>query len=408
MTSTGPGAPGSGAAGLTPERPFLALALLRNLRVARSVIVVVILLGLVLPNVVAGLSLYQPTWTGLAWFLGLFLVAVTDSILVARRRTWGNARWPAAAVVFALSVWATALLPPAALVGPAHQTLGAIGWFGVLLFADSGVVALLGFLGVHVALTLVQLGIADRLDLPTLVDLAVVVAISGGFQVAVGAAGAALDRVAAAATEAARRQAATVTAEEVARQLHDDREERYGRLRDSVLPLLRGVGDGSLSPADPRVQRRAALESARLRRLFAEGSDVHDPLAVELGSLVDVVEQRGTEVRFSATGQRPVPPPSACRALVEAVAPALLAARHSARLTLSATGTGVLVGVVADVAATDAVTGEPGPSGEIGEIGEITIREIDTGETAGGEVSTVVVGAEQQTWVEARWTPSAS
>ena len=198
---------------------------------------------------------------------------------------------------------------PGGVVGPPHQTLGAIGWFGVLLFADSGIVALLGFLGVHVALTVVQLGLADRLDRPTLVDLAVVVAITGGFQVAVGAAGAALDRVAAAATEAARRQAATVTAEEVARQLHDDREERYGRLRDSVLPLLRGVGDRSLSPADPGVQRRAALEAARLRRLFAEESDVHDPLAVELESLVDVVEQRGTEVRFSATGQRPVPRP---------------------------------------------------------------------------------------------------
>ena len=51
MTPTGPGAPGADAAGLTPERPFLALALLRNLRVARSVIVVVILLGLVLPHV---------------------------------------------------------------------------------------------------------------------------------------------------------------------------------------------------------------------------------------------------------------------------------------------------------------------------------------------------------------------
>ena len=50
MTPTGQSAPGvsaagSNAAGLTPERPFLALALLRNLRVARSVIVVVILLG---------------------------------------------------------------------------------------------------------------------------------------------------------------------------------------------------------------------------------------------------------------------------------------------------------------------------------------------------------------------------
>jgi hypothetical protein len=368
---------------LTAEQPYLALALLRNLRVARSVIVLVILLGLVLPHVVAGLSLYRPPWTGPAWFLGLLAVSVTDAVLVARRRTWGRARWPAAVVVFALSVWATALLRPSELVGPAHQTLGAIGWFGVLLFADSGVVALLAFLGTHVALTVVQLGVADRLDLPTLVDLAVVVAITGGFQVAVGAAGAALDRVAATATEAACRQAATVTAEEVAHRLHDDREERYGRLRGSVLPLLRGVGDGSLSPADPDVQRRAALEAARLRRLFAEEGDVADPLAVELGSLVDVVEQRGTEVRFSATGQRPVPPPAACRELVDAVAPALLAARGSARVTLSAAGTGVLVGVVTDVP-------------------EIVVPDVS------GEISAVVVGAEQQTWVEVRWTPSAS
>ena len=371
-------------AALDAEQPYLALALLRNLRVARSVIVLVILVGLVLPHVVADLALYQPAWTGPAWFLGLLAVAVTDAVLVARRRTWGSARWPAAAFVLGLSVWATALLPAAALVGPPHQTLGAVGWFGVLLLADTGIGALLGFLGVHVALTVVQLGLAGRLDLLTLVDLAVVVAATGGFQVAVGAAGAALDRVAAAATKAARRQAATVTAEEVARRLHDDREERYGRLRESVLPLLRGVGDGSLSAADPQVQRRAAREAARLRRLFAEESDVFDPLAVELGSLVDVVEQRGSEVRFSATGQRPVPPPAACRALVDAVAPALLAARHSARLTLSAAGTGVLVGVVTD--------------------GDVPGAEPE----APAEISTVVVEADRQIWVEARWTPSAS
>jgi len=371
-------------AALDAEQPYLALALLRNLRVARSVIVLVILVGLVLPHVVADLALYQPAWTGPAWFLGLLAVAVTDAVLVARRRTWGSARWPAAAFVLGLSVWATALLPAAALVGPPHQTLGAVGWFGVLLLADTGIGALLGFLGVHVALTVVQLGLAGRLDLLTLVDLAVVVAATGGFQVAVGAAGAALDRVAAAATKAARRQAATVTAEEVARRLHDDREERYGRLRESVLPLLRGVGDGSLSAADPQVQRRAAREAARLRRLFAEESDVFDPLAVELGSLVDVVEQRGAEVRFSATGQRPVPPPAACRALVDAVAPALLAARHSARLTLSAAGTGVLVGVVTD--------------------GDVPGAEPE----APAEISTVVVDADRQIWVEARWTPSAS
>jgi len=166
-------------AALDAEQPYLALALLRNLRVARSVIVLVILVGLVLPHVVADLALYQPAWTGPAWFLGLLAVAVTDAVLVARRRTWGSARWPAAAFVLGLSVWATALLPAAALVGPPHQTLGAVGWFGVLLLADTGIGALLGFLGVHVALTVVQLGLAGRLDLLTLVDLAVAATTTG-------------------------------------------------------------------------------------------------------------------------------------------------------------------------------------------------------------------------------------
>ena len=113
--------------GLTMERPYLALALLRRLRVARSVIVLVILLGLVLPHVVADLTLYHPVWTGPAWFLGLLVVAEADAVLVARHRTWGSARWPVAAFVLLLSVWATALLPPSALVGPPHQTLGAVG-----------------------------------------------------------------------------------------------------------------------------------------------------------------------------------------------------------------------------------------------------------------------------------------
>jgi hypothetical protein len=81
-----------------------------------------------------------------------------------------------------------------------------------------------------------------------------------------------------------------------------------------------------------------------------------------------------------------VPPAAVRSALVDAVAPALLAARRSARVTVSAAGTGVLVGVVTDVADTDVVMVEP----------------------AGHEIEVVVVGAEQQTWVEVRWSPSAS
>jgi hypothetical protein len=82
-----------------------------------------------------------------------------------------------------------------------------------------------------------------------------------------------------------------------------------------------------------------------------------------------------------------VPPAAVRSALVDAVAPALLAARRSARVTVSAAGTGVLVGVVTDVADTDVPVIEPvGPA----------------------EISVVVVGTAQQTWVEVRWSPSAS
>jgi hypothetical protein len=355
------------------DRTYLARTLLRELRVGQSVVVLAILLGLALPNVLATLALYRPPWTGLAWLAALFAVAAADAVLVARHRSWGAARWPVAIVVLAISAWATALLPAAALVGPAHQTLTLTGWFGVLLFGERGVRPLVGFLAAHVGITLVQLGLAGRLDGWTLVNFAVVVAVAAGFQLTAGAAAAAL------------RQAATLTAETVARQLHADREERYARLHDSVLPLLRGLGDGTLSPADPEVQRRAALEAARMRRLFAEEGDARDPLAAELGALVDVAERRGTDVRFSARGQWPVPPPAVCRALVEEVGAALLAAHGSARVTMGPVGGGVAVSVVVD--------GEPAPR--------------PPGAETTGEITTVTVVDDQRTWVEARWSPGS-
>jgi hypothetical protein len=367
------------------DRTPLARALLRALRVGQSVIVLTILLGHALPNVLATLYLYRPPWTGLAWLAALVAVAVADAVLVARHRSWGAARWPVAVVVLAISAWATALLPAPALVGPAHQTLTLVGWFGVLLFGERGIRPLVGFLAAHVGITLVQLGAAGRLDGWTLVNLVLIVAVAAGFQLTAGAAAASLTRLAATATDAAHRQAATLTADAVAQQLHADREERYARLRESVLPLLRGVGDGSLSPADPDVQRRAAVEAARMRRLFAEESDVRDPLAAELGALVDVVERRGTDVRFSARGQWPVPPPAVCRALVEEVGAALLAAHGSARVTMGPAGAGVAVSVVAD--------GETAPR-------------RPRAANAGG-ITTVTVIDDERTWVEARWTPTS-
>ena len=127
-----------------------------------------------------------------------------------------------------------------------------------------------------------------------------------------------------------------------------------------------------------------------MRRLFAEEGDVRDPLAAELESLVELAERRGAEVRVSTRGQRPVPPKPVCRALVEEVGGALLAARRSARVTLSAVGPSVVVSVVADAEAVPPAAGGHGDGAGL------------------PGITTVTVADDQRTWVEARWTPSAS
>jgi hypothetical protein len=153
------------------------------------------------------------------------------------------------------------------------------------------------------------------------------------------------------------------------------------------------------------VQRRAAVEAARLRRLFAEDGDVRDPLAAELAALVDLVERRGAHVRFSVRGQRPVPPPAACRELLEEVGAALLAVRRSARVTLSAAGDGVAVSVVADCVLPDAGTATRRANAASGAVYE---TDATLAPPTGGEITTVTVVDEERTWVEARWSPSAS
>ena len=179
-------------------------------------------------------------------------------------------------------------------------------------------------------------------------------------------------------------------------------------MRESVLPLLRGVGDGTLSPAEPAVQRRAAVEAARLRRLFAEEGDVSDPLATELAALVDLVERRGVDVRFVVRGHRPVPPPPARRALLEAVGTVLLAVRRSARVTLSPAGDGVAVSVVADCVVAERPGADEVVAGGVPADRPVTPGPEPPERPTAEEITSVTVADEERTWVEARWTPSPS
>jgi len=363
---------------MTPVERELSARLHRGLRVARTVIVVAILLGLDLPNLVAGSGAYTPGWVGYAGWAVLVVVAVADAVLVARQRFWGAVRWVAATVVLGVAVVMSAAVVPGELGGPAHITLGVIGWFGVLLFSRLG--ELVGFLVLHLGLMVGFLAAAGRTDQVTLVAFGILAVGVTSFQLAVGIAGSALTAVARQAATAAAQEAESRTADELAAVVHADRESRYSQVRAVALPLLERIAGGSAAPADPQVQRAAAAAAARLRRMFAEEGDDRDPLRAELAALIDIAERRGVGVQFAQRGEPPVPPPEAAQDLLAAAGTALHAARAAARVTLAGVDGAVVVGVVTD--------GTPGPVAP-----------------AGPEVRTATVVGDGQTWVEARWAP---
>jgi hypothetical protein len=361
------------------DRP-LAPLLMRGIREATSMVLVAILLFLDLPALVASQHLYPAPWVGwLCWGL-LAAVAAADLAIGVPGRFWGRAAWPAAVFVLGVSTATSAALPPEHLLTPADWTFGVVGWFGPLLFADRRLRHAALFIVVHVASTAALLAVSGRL-LDDLVPLLLLALGVSSFQVAVLVATLVLRTMADAATEVLAAQADAVTRDSVAREVHADREARYAALRDTALPLLRGIADGALSPSEHSVQRRAAVEAARLRRLFSEHTDRATPLAAEVEALVEVVERRGVRVRYAARPLVVEPPPEVRRSLVEAVSGVLLVTARTARVTVGGTGSDVTVSVVTD--------------GDVGGAG-------DDGPGGGVRRSTVVDGG--RTWVEATWT----
>lgn len=360
-----------------PDDPSDVLAghFLRGLRIASAAIALSVLGGLALPEqLMSGWARSVPS------LLALTAVAAAGLVLAVRGRGWGAARWPVAGLALLVVAADVALMPPALLTTPAHQSLTAVGWIWVLLFIDVAFAPILALVAVNHVGTLLLLLTVGRSDQETLTNYLTSSIAIIGFQVVLAAAASALRRVAANATAAAVRRSQLLTAESVAQQVHADRDRRYGELRSTVLPLLRALADGTARPSDPDVQRRAAQEAARLRRLFAEADDVAEPLRGELAAVVTVAERRGLVVQQAFLGRRPSPPVQARRILLDAVAEVLLRAAGTARVTVAG-GTGTLtVSVVARAPGTAAGS-----------------REVD-----GIEISSVVEGG--QAWTQARWT----
>ncbi len=122
--------------------------------------------------------------------------------------------------------------------------------------------------------------------------------------------------------------------EEVAAQVADEHRRRYENLSTTTIPLLEALAAGGTDPTV--VRERAAIESARLRRMFAASETAEQHFAAEVLTVVGAAEERGVTVGVDIDDDVDIPPGPHCDALVAAVATMLTATASWARVVVTA------------------------------------------------------------------------
>ncbi len=360
--------------------PLVTDNVFRGLRLATLVITSGTLFGLALPLLLANPDVYLSLPRQWLAFAILTAVLAVAAVQILRDRPLGRPRWVLVAAVFTASALATTGIPAGELMSEAEWSYGVIGWFGLLVLVDHGVLAAAVFLAVHTVASFAQLVVTGQGAHTA--DLVVVTAVVLGCELSVLAAAMVLRSLAARSAAAAARVARLTTADAIAERLHADRRARYADLATSTVPLLTDLKTGAADLSDDRVRGTYAVAAARLRRLFAEHDDVVDPLVHELRACLDLAERNGIAVYLGTCGEHPTPPLAARRALTEPVLRALADAGTRARVTVLGSADGVTVSVVADARALPA----PGP------------------EPTGGDGVTVTRLVDgKEVWVEATW-----
>jgi hypothetical protein len=371
-----------------PMQTVIVELFLRGLRVGTLAVTAVILCCWHLPVALSFGGSYR--WDGVQFVALGVLIAVTAvaAVIVVVDRPWGRWRWPLVAVTFGATVTATAAVRPADLVLAPHWSWKVFGFYAALLLMDLPPRWFLGALGAQQAVTTAQVLAAGRTDAATLVELGVTGILMSAWQCAIALSAAQLRRSADDARRVAAEEAELRTAERVAEQLHGDRQDRYAELAVTTAPLLAGLAAGDLDPGERQVQRACAVEAARMRRLFAEGDDVAEPLIHELRACIDVAERRGVAVHLSVRGSLPPIPVPTRRALTGAAIDVLSGARSVARVTVVAADGQVILSLVADGDVTD-----NGAAGDVA--GGAPLRDLHV----------TRVGGDDRVWVEAAWNP---
>ncbi|PRX95468.1 hypothetical protein [Allonocardiopsis opalescens] len=362
-----------------------------------------------------------------AWLAVAALAAVGTWILVrspAGEERPGASRADTARICAVLALLAGVLAglsaPHGDAIGVGGWAWSGVGWLGVLFLLFHPLRELIAFLAAHLALTagvLLADGVLDGAMAPL---LAVNVITTSGVFLSLRWVAGVLARGEERARAAVRDRAAVLARARASDELHAGRGERYAEVREGAGAVLAGLAGGRLDAAAPEVRQLAALEAARLRRLFAESDDAPDPLLHELRACADVATVRGVLVDIAVVGEPPELPPGVRRALVEAPMRALATARAGARVTVAALPGELAVAVVADcdpaalAQVSRAVLSEEGSGsadgigdgGRPGGGGSLRSGRRNGADAAGadGVVSVTIQAGEAQCWVEARWS----
>jgi hypothetical protein len=319
-----------------------------SVRVATLLVSAVIALGLGGANMLRHLAEYEFPLVQAGSYAVLGAVLAVEAVLLVRRRPWGRLRRLAIVVMLAASALSAVTLPEGQTATTVDWAFGATNFVGLAVLHDRPLRTVGAFLAAHELIALLNLFLLHDVSRGALLRLATgsVNVIGVPLCVAVGAA--AVCRIHAEA-EASRREIERVRTEEaVATELHRRRLQRFSELSGTTVPLLEGFADGSLSPENDEVQRRCAIEAARMRRLFAEVDEAANPLVHELRHCTDVADRKGVVVELDVLGKWPTPPREVRRELTEAALTALATAASRARVTVVGDADLVAVGVVAD------------------------------------------------------------
>ncbi|GAA1219849.1 hypothetical protein [Prauserella alba] len=385
-----PGDPTSGHAPVPLRSPPLGQPaeqvrdrLVRGAQTAVLLVGVAVQLTSCLPQLIANHDRFGPWWTELVAFVMLACVAVAIAAGVVHPRPMPRAlAFALCGVCVAAAALASMPIPAELLLVADDWSFGIAGWYILALLLPMRMRTIAVFFACHALVTVAEVlfkGVPER---HITVQMGMVSVSVFGLEIAVALLAVVLHHTASDAGEAARREERTRTAEEIAEATHRDHQARYARLLDTTVPLLTGLAYGALDPGDERVRRRAAIETARMRQLFAETDDVSDPLLHELRAGIDVAERQGVSVQLAVRGEvRPVPQPVR-QELVAPAAAVLASARSTARATVVRTPAAVRVSVVADAPAEIAAA-------------------VDTERRSRTEITTTTTNG--KLWVEAVW-----